>query len=111
MNQTIDIIEDHPSENEVQLKVSGSVNIHTSSRLRSRLKPLLSGSMRSVHVDLDGVSFMDSSGIATLVDGLKWSRATGGKFVLSGLSASVRDTFILAKLDKVFEIRETESSV
>lgn len=111
MNLEIDISEDHPAEDEVQLKVSGKINIQTSSKLRNRLKQLLSGHMRSVHIALDGVDFMDSSGIATLVEGLKWSRATGGEFVLTGLSHTVRDAFILTKLDKEFDIREAETGL
>jgi anti-sigma B factor antagonist len=106
MNLEIDIDEQHPSADAAQLRVSGRVNIHTSPTLRNRLKPLLSDGMRRVSVALDGVDFMDSSGIATLVEGLQWSRATGGEFVLTGLSETVRDVFTLAKLDTVFDIRE-----
>ena len=106
MNLEIDIDEQHPSADAALLRVSGRVNIHTSPALRNRLKPLLSDGMRRVHVALDGVDFMDSSGIATLVEGLQWSRATGGEFVLTGLSETVRDVFVLSKLDTVFDIRE-----
>ncbi|TLS68731.1 STAS domain-containing protein [Mariprofundus erugo] len=88
----------------VLLRVSGDVTIHTSPRLREQLKPLFSASMKQIRVALDGVGFMDSSGIATLVEGLQWARMTGGRFVLSGLSENVRDVFELAKLDTVFEI-------
>ena len=91
-------------ENCVLLRVIGDVTIHTSPRLREQLKPLLSAQMKEVHVALDDVDFMDSSGIATLVEGLQWGRLTGGRFVLSGLSKNVRDIFSLAKLDTVFEI-------
>jgi anti-sigma B factor antagonist len=107
MNLEIDIDEEHPSADTALLRVSGRVNIHTSPKLRNRLKPLLADGMRSVQVALDGVDFMDSSGIATLVEGLQWSRATGGEFVLTGLSAPVRDVFVLAKLNTVFDIRES----
>ncbi len=91
-------------ENHVLLRVKGDVTIHTSPRLREQLKPLFSAQMKEVHVALDGVDFMDSSGIATLVEGLQWGRLTGGHFVLSGLRRNVRDVFSLAKLDMVFEI-------
>jgi anti-sigma B factor antagonist len=89
------------------LHVAGDVTIHTSSSLRNQLKPLLSPPMKEVHVALEDVDFMDSSGIATLVEGLQWARETGGRFVLSGLSDNVRDIFSLAKLDTVFEITDS----
>jgi len=88
------------------LEVSGDVTIHSSPRLRAKLKPMLTSGVQEVRVLLDGVEFMDSSGIATLVEGLQWSRASGGRFVLSGLHENVRDVFLLAKLDTVFDIEE-----
>jgi len=88
----------------VLLRVYGDVTIQTSPRLREQLKPLLSANTREVRVALEHVNFMDSSGIATLVEGLQWARLTGGHFILSGLSENVRDVFELAKLDTVFEI-------
>lgn len=87
-----------------QLRVIGDVTIHSSSRLREQLKPLFTAKMEEVRVALDAVDFMDSSGIATLVEGLQWSRLTGGRFVLMGMQENVRDVFSLAKLDTVFEI-------
>ncbi|PIP01694.1 MAG: anti-anti-sigma factor [Zetaproteobacteria bacterium CG12_big_fil_rev_8_21_14_0_65_54_13] len=89
------------------LRVHGDVTIHTSPRLREELKPLFSASIKEVRVVLNDVDFMDSSGIATLVEGLQWSRLTGGRFILSGLSENVRDVFELAKLDTVFDIEDS----
>jgi len=93
-------------DSHVLLRVYGDVTIHTSPRLREQLKPLLNASIREIRVALDHVGFMDSSGIATLVEGLQWARQTGGHFILSGLSENVRDVFELAKLDTVFEIED-----
>ncbi len=86
--------------------VKGDVTIQTSPELRAKLKPLFASDVTRIDVKLDGVDFMDSSGIATLVEGLQWSKASGGKFVLSGLTETVRDVFELAKLDTVFEIED-----
>jgi len=102
----LDIQVEQRGEGCLRLRVSGEVNIHTSPQLRDRLKPLLNAQTRELHVDLSGVDFMDSAGIATLVEGLQWSRASGGRFVLSGLTDSVRDVFALAKLDTVFDIQD-----
>lgn len=101
----LDISHSEQGDGEVRLKLDGVVNIHTAVELRKQLKPLLGKSTRQVHVDLDGVSFIDSAGLATLVEGLQWSRAADGRrFVLCGLSDNVRDIFELAKLDSVFDI-------
>jgi len=92
-----------------RVRVGGEVTIHTSPKLRAALKPLYRDDVRRIEVALDGVGFMDSSGIATLVEGLQWARAGDRSFVLSGLREPVRDAFSLARLDTVFEIREGEA--
>ncbi|HKJ83304.1 MAG TPA: STAS domain-containing protein [Mariprofundaceae bacterium] len=94
----------------VRLSVSGDINIHTAMQLRKQLKTLLDPKHEEVRVDLSGVDFMDSAGIATLVEGLQWSQDSGGRFTLSGLTDNVRDIFTLAKLDTVFDIREDHAS-
>jgi anti-sigma B factor antagonist len=96
---------DHAGK-EVTLMIKGDVTIQTSPELRNELKPLFASDAECIHVKLDGVDFMDSSGIATLVEGLQWSKAKGGKFVLSGLTETVRDVFELAKLDTIFDIQD-----
>ena len=106
----IEISEQRQDASRVQLAVDGEVNIHTSPELRERLKPLLNAGHKEIHIDLSGVNFMDSAGIATLVEGLQWSRSTGGRFVLSGLTENVHDVFSLSKLDTVFEIVDTPES-
>jgi len=106
----ITINEQRQDASHVRLSVQGDVNIHTSPKLRERLKPLLNASHKEIHIDLSGVNFMDSAGIATLVEGLQWSRNSGGRFVLSGLTENVRDVFSLSKLDTVFEIEAASES-
>jgi len=92
----------------VQVVVEGTVNIHTSPGLREALKPLFVDQNKEIDVQLSGVPFMDSSGIATLVEGLQWARSSGGRFVLLDLQDTVRDIFSLAKLDSVFEIVQSD---
>ncbi|MFQ5344579.1 MAG: STAS domain-containing protein [Mariprofundus sp.] len=104
MNTGLEFERVDTDDHHVLIRVHGDVTIHTSPRLREQLKPLFHADTREIRVALDHVDFMDSSGIATLVEGLQWARLTGGRFVLSGLSENVRDVFELAKLDTVFDI-------
>jgi len=98
-------IKTEQTEQGVVIGVVGDVTIQTSPLLREALQPFFNDNgVTSIQVNLNGVDFMDSSGIATLVEGLQWSKKNEGKFVLSGLTDTVRDVFTLAKLDSVFEI-------
>jgi len=103
----LEIIETKQDGDAICLALKGVMNIHTAVDFRRQLKPLLANAKQYIHVDLSDVSFIDSAGLATLVEGLQWSRAAEGRhFVLSGLCDRVRDIFELAKLDTVFEIEE-----
>lgn len=97
-------------QSSVTITVKGDVTIQTSSQLQKALKPCFTSETKEIRVNLEGVSFMDSSGIATLVEGLQWSRSSGGSFILSGLTDTVRDVFALAKLDTVFDIADSGSN-
>lgn len=101
----LDISQREQEGDTIQLMLNGVVNIHTAVELRQRLKPMLNGKYKHIYIDLGGVNFIDSAGLATLVEGLQWSHAAEGRrFVLSNLSDNVRDIFELAKLDTVFDI-------
>jgi len=60
--------------------------------------------IRKMVVDLDEVGYMDSSGLATLVEAMRTSRNRAVTLVLASLSPRVRSLFEIAKLDTVFEI-------
>ena len=61
-----------------------------------------------VLVNLSQVRYMDSSGVASLVEGLKASRDLGSRFILVGLSTSARDVLQLSRLIKIFEVYDNE---
>jgi len=62
-------------------------------------------------LDLAQVDFMDSSGLVTLVTGLKAARKIGCRLVLCNVQAPVRLVFELTQLDSVFEIFESYDAV
>ena len=59
---------------------------------------------------MGGVSFVDSSGLATLIEALQKVQAYAGKLYLCNLSAKVLGVFQLANLDSIFQIRETREA-
>jgi len=54
------------------------------------------------------MKYIDSSGVASLVEGLKASRDLGSRFVLFGLSPSAREVLQLSRLLKVFDVCDNE---
>jgi anti-sigma B factor antagonist len=86
------------------LAIEGEVDMSTSPELRSKLAPLLTEGTSQVIVDLSGVTYIDSSGIATLIEGLQLSRKHDIRFTLAGLQPSVEAVFELAYLKGFFEM-------
>ena len=89
--------------------VSGDIDLASSPQLRKALlRELRELRMPRVVLNLKAVRYMDSSGVASLVEGLKASRDVGSRFILFGLNTTVRDVLQLSKLLKIFEISESE---
>ncbi len=83
--------------------VSGEVDLSWSSELRSAILDAL-GKRGAVLVDLDQVSYIDSSGIAALVEGYQTAKTKQVKFGLVSISDAVKAVLELARLDQVFPI-------
>ena len=89
--------------------ISGDVDLATSPELRKALlSELREARMPRVILNLKAVRYVDSSGVASLVEGLKVSRDLGARLILYGLSTSVREVLQLSRLVKIFEIYESE---
>ncbi len=58
-------------------------------------------------VDLSDTTFIDSSGLATLISGLKLMRSKDGQLVLANMGAEARTIFDLTRMDLVFAIYPT----
>ena len=90
------------------LDVSGSFDIYTAGVVRAWFEEATAKPPALIVVDLAHVDFIDSTALATLVQGLKRARVQKGDIYLSSLHAPVRMVLELTRLDKVFEIYTTK---
>jgi len=89
--------------------VSGDVDLATSPELRKALlRELREVRMPRVVLNLKAVRYIDSSGVASLVEGLKVSRDVGSRLVLYGLNTTVREVLQLSKLLRILEVFDNE---
>jgi anti-sigma B factor antagonist len=89
--------------------LSGDVDFANSPKVRdSVLREIRESRTSRVLVNLSQVRYIDSSGVASLVEGLKASRDLGSRFMLFGLSTSAREVLQLSRLIKVFEVYDNE---
>lgn len=89
--------------------IEGEIDINTSPGLKKSFDKLLSGKAPKIIINLSKVTYVDSSGLATLVEILKNMRAYGGKLKLSDMSSKIKSLFEITKLEKLFDIVATEA--
>jgi anti-sigma B factor antagonist len=89
------------------VEVAGDVNLGTSPELRKTLFDALPLSGR-LALNLGAIRYIDSSGIATLVEVLRDSQRLQKEFVLFGLSPKVMQVFRLTHVIRIFRVFDTE---
>ncbi|HNR30151.1 MAG TPA: STAS domain-containing protein [Candidatus Hydrogenedentes bacterium] len=89
------------------IRAKGEVDLYASPDLRAAILKAVSDPRGGVAVDLSQVEYMDSSGVATLVEGLKSAGQRKVSFSLLAPSQAVMKVLQLSRLDSVFDIRES----
>ena len=85
------------------VQLTGDVDLSCSPDARKTILDCLEQSHNTM-VDLSAVEYIDSSGVASLVEGYQTAKKKGLKFGLIGVSAPAMSVLELARLDKVFPI-------
>ncbi|HXZ19375.1 MAG TPA: STAS domain-containing protein [Candidatus Acidoferrales bacterium] len=95
--------------NSTLVDVQGDIDLYNSPEVRKIiLEELKEKKVSRLIVNLTGVRYIDSSGVASLVEGLKVSRNMSSRFMLYGLSPAAREVLELSRLIRVFEVYGTE---
>jgi anti-sigma B factor antagonist len=87
------------------LRLEGEIDLHVSPRIATNLRALIKDKPKKLVIDLSKVSYIDSSGLAVLIDGMRDVEAYRGKLYLVGMQETVRVIFETSRLDQVFRIR------
>src|SRR5712691_11735277 len=89
------------------LAVRGEVDVYTAPRLRERLVELVSQGKHQIVVDLEGVDFLDSTGLGVLVGGLKRLRSHDGDLSLVCTHSRILKVFEISGVTRVFAIHDS----
>ena len=90
------------------LELVGILNKVNIDGARQWLEMLTAKQPAQIVVNLGKVSYLDASGLSTLVQGLNRSREMNGNLRLCNLQSPVRMIFELTRLDRVFDIYVSE---
>jgi anti-sigma B factor antagonist len=89
------------------VRLNGRLDATTSPAVRETLQKLLEKDQPKIIIDLQQVPFIDSSGLASLVSGLRLAREKSGIIALSGVQPQAQTVFHLTMLDRIFPIHPT----
>lgn len=87
--------------------VGGEIDVYTAPKLREQLIDLVSSGQYHLVVDMEGVEFLDSTGLGVLVGGLKRVRSHDGELVLVCTKSRILKVFEITGLTKVFSIHDS----
>src|SRR5438046_3576716 len=86
------------------LPLKGEIDLHVSPTVTASLNEMIEKKPERLVVDLSDVSYIDSAGLAALIEAMQKVEGYGGKFMLAGLQETVRSIFEISRLDQVFQI-------
>jgi len=89
------------------VRPQGTLDMNSVPAFRHTLEAEVQRAGRGLIVALAEVTFMDSSGIAVLIEGLRWSRGRDLPYVLTQLTPAVQMVIELARLEHFFSIAES----
>jgi anti-sigma B factor antagonist len=108
MELTLDVYSETPGF--TVIAVSGEIDVYTAPKLREKLISLAESGSSHLIVDMEGVEFLDSTGLGVLVGGLKRVRAHEGWIDLVCTQGRILRIFRITGLNKVFNIYDTVSA-
>jgi|SRR5882724_68065 len=86
------------------LPLKGEIDLHVSPTITASLNQMIEKKPKRLVVDLSEVTYIDSAGLAALIEAMQKVEGYGGKFSLAGLQETVRSIFEISRLDQVFQI-------
>lgn len=89
------------------LRVTGEIDVATAPRLREQVVALVGEGETRIVVDLEGVDFIDSTGLGALVGALKRIRTHGGELAIVCTQSRLLKVFEITGLVRVFELHDT----
>ncbi len=91
------------------ISVKGRITIDNAEEMRQMIADAVSSHKGRVVIDVSKVVYIDTSGLATLLEALRNAAQNGRRLVLRGIQEQPRWLFEATELDHVFEIEEAGS--
>ncbi|MCF7873022.1 MAG: STAS domain-containing protein [Candidatus Omnitrophica bacterium] len=97
-------ISEEKRDDTIIVSVSGEINIDTSPDLRKAFDQYTQQGIKKVIIDCVNLTYIDSSGLATLIELMQRLKKIEGELKICNLENKVKSVFEVTKLDKLFDI-------
>jgi anti-sigma B factor antagonist len=101
--------EDAPDEHTQVICVQGEIHVSTAPDFSQRLNETIAAGKRYFVLDLSGVTFIDSTGLGVLLNGLRRIHRVNGRMTLVCTNPTVLRLFHVTGLDSTFDIAPTRA--
>lgn len=104
INLSIDVA---TTDNQTVLTVKGEIDAYTAPLLKEKLLPATAKEAEKIVVDLNDVTYMDSTGLGVFISALKSTKEHGSTLTLVNLQERVHRLFKITSLDSIISIDTT----
>lgn len=89
--------------------IDGEINIDTVDALKKTFKDIVTKKTKKVLLNLERIEYIDSLGLASLMNFSKQLEKANGRMILSNIPPKITSIFKITKADEIFKIYENES--
>lgn len=97
-------ITERTEESILIVSIDGDIDLESSPKLRDFLKPKASQKTARLLLDFTSVNYIDSSGLATLIEYFQSVQGFSGTLALAGLNPRVKNVFEIVRLEQIFTL-------
>jgi len=101
-------ISQEEKESIIILKIQGEIDLYNAPEIKDTIQKAIEEEKYNIIIDLEKVSYIDSSGIGALISSLSNLKKYQGSLKIIHVFASVKKVFELTKLTSFFEIYDSE---
>lgn len=90
------------------LEIDGEIDLNSSPEMRKKFDELMKNNVAKIVINFQNVNYIDSSGLATIIEMLQRLKKIQGELRMSNLPQKIKNLFEITKIDKLFQMFLTE---
>ena len=110
LDTSFELEEHEPDERTTVIAVTGEIHVSTAPEFSRRLNDAIARGKTGLVLDLEQVTFIDSTGLSVLLNALRRVTRRGGRLAIVCTNPTVLRLFQITRLDTTFDLRSSLGS-